>query len=1615
MRKTGRTKALLAMFLAAASLQAGTAFGAQAATGSQLQAGTWVKEDAGWKYRKPSGEMATGWVHTASGWYYLQPETGIMATGMLRINDRTYYFNQTPDAVEGKMVTGWYQDAAGKWYFFSTTADSTEGAAVTGWQWVDGRSYYFEPAAGENTGKMFANGVTPDGYKVNADGQWVDENGNIQVVPGKGFSSNPGKDTNSKTTVRGGGGGGSSHSSSGSTDNGNNNANNGNTNNGNTNNGNTNNGNTNNGNTNDSNSSNDNTNNGNNSNNGNNQPDQNKAVFVKQYQTKLTELNSLGWWITVAFEDGYNAGNTKVYADGVDVTAALSNVTDDGSICKLAVTKAPAVLTVSSNDDGAQVQTVSLDDTAADGIIYTGDSYLPEKIMTHGPVSIWDYYLTNYADDGSVRYSPSKTTFALGEKPVAHPAYSPDAELGEDGKATVTIMFNYNTDDEKEWFDGINRLQLVEYNENKNTINSDLVFDRAKDVAHGSGRVGELTIKSGQGNFTNNGRYYVRVESKAGTSALVPIHVVNAQAPVLKLQETAQSGVNLHFQVENMVYGIETPISRVVLEGPTETVELNEIDDWFLFSQDLFVLYNDNVDHLKYKGNYKLTVYADGFKATSVRFKVTNGENVPSKDEMGISQYSFDGVSTASTGSGGGSSSGESSSGSSAISANLVFDTDLLVNAELLEEAGRSTAESEAVVDWWYNIIKDAVFDRAEGKYYDWTDYVSSVENKKYEDDQILSFEDYKRIGVTWSNSPATAKEVLEDGLLGEIQNNGDFARPAAGAFTVEQNKEGENVVLKHENAQYLAAIKNVVINDSWTGLAKDKYTVDVEKGTLTLDQSLFTPGEEYKIAVEADGYQMNAFKITYDQLLEEGLTLTVKYPDGKNEYASDKRTFGKIQGYYADAEVDVTGSEGGFLKYLTSVVLDEDDTLYTKGYEGSDAAYYEISADKKSLTIGNIKPGTHTLTLRAKGYVDALTAQIVVAEGVDEPEVTFVPVVKSLEYKEAGFFMSPANYYITFENDTDTDAKKVLADYLDAVKSVTVGDVTYTKALLGLGYNNNEFAASVVDSGYGSINDCLRMTVDTGFTGDTVEIVVEAEGYDTITLTAVKNGNGRYVLKDGSEIVPPAEDKDAPKLTGQLNIQRGNEWTLKGNAEYLKAITSVKYGEEELDTTVNDTEITIDTSELPVGTHKLTIEADGYKSQVIEVIIESDGNAGEDEGVEGLTFEKAHVKYWFDDYDTYRLTFTDEKINDVSRDLYLKAIDYIEVGDVKYSYGTPDISKNSNKFKQGGTNTETGEQEYIDFTTDIADFGTDGTPVKVTIYSTAKADYDPYVFYLKAGKLVAAPGEDNSGDNGNDESDKDITFEEVSVDSFLAKYEAYRLLLKVDTINDISRDTYLGAIDYIMVGQHQYESCSYGSISDQQFKVGTTPESDGMGKGKDYIDFAKDGFDAYETGDLIKVTIYSKKSEYGSYVFYVRDGELVDPTEAEEELLDEQEMKEEAQEEVTVPETKDETVVPEVPAEEEPADKDAEEVPAEDEVTEPSEEDKEDTAEEPAEDKPEEDASEDKDSEDKDTEETPAEEDKEDASEDNNSEDSNEDVSEDNAADDVAEDTEATETEGEI
>lgn len=136
------------------------------------------------------------------------------------------------------------------------------------------------------------------------------------------------------------------------------------------------------------------------------------------------------------------------------------------------------------------------------------------------------------------------------------------------------------------------------------------------------------------------------------------------------------------------------------------------------------------------------------------------------------------------TGGSSGSGSGSSGSGSSAISANLIFDSDLLVNARLLEKLDMETDASKAVIDWWYGVIDDAVYDEGD-EYYDWVDYINSVETQKAKEGRILPFTEYKSEGEINPNNPATAKEVLEDGLLGEIQQNGNFSRLTAPELTV--------------------------------------------------------------------------------------------------------------------------------------------------------------------------------------------------------------------------------------------------------------------------------------------------------------------------------------------------------------------------------------------------------------------------------------------------------------------------------------------------------------------------------------------------------------------------------------------------------------------------------------------------------------------------------------------------------------------------------------------------------------------------------------------------------------------------------------------------------------
>lgn len=94
----------------------------------------------------------------------------------------------------------------------------------------------------------------------------------------------------------------------------------------------------------------------------------------------------------------------------------------------------------------------------------------------------------------------------------------------------------------------------------------------------------------------------------------------------------------------------------------------------------------------------------------------------------------------------------------------------------------------------------------------------------------MLPFADYRENGALDPNHPATAKEVLEDGLLGDIQYNGNFSRQDAPAITVVQNKEGEPVVLQTEATEYIEAVQSIVVNGKLAGTQQGQVIPSIKK-----------------------------------------------------------------------------------------------------------------------------------------------------------------------------------------------------------------------------------------------------------------------------------------------------------------------------------------------------------------------------------------------------------------------------------------------------------------------------------------------------------------------------------------------------------------------------------------------------------------------------------------------------------------------------------------------------------------------------------------------------------------------------------------------------------------
>ena len=122
---------------------------------------TWEKINGKWYFFTPSGDIKNnGWEFVNGKWYYLEQSGAMKASQWFKSSGKWYYVNHS-----GVMETGWLQ-VNGKWYYLE------QSGAMKASQWfkLNEKWYYVN-----DSGELLVNTTTPDGYKVNENGEWINE------------------------------------------------------------------------------------------------------------------------------------------------------------------------------------------------------------------------------------------------------------------------------------------------------------------------------------------------------------------------------------------------------------------------------------------------------------------------------------------------------------------------------------------------------------------------------------------------------------------------------------------------------------------------------------------------------------------------------------------------------------------------------------------------------------------------------------------------------------------------------------------------------------------------------------------------------------------------------------------------------------------------------------------------------------------------------------------------------------------------------------------------------------------------------------------------------------------------------------------------------------------------------------------------------------------------------------------------------------------------------------------------------------------------------------------------------------------------------------------------
>ena len=898
--------------------------------------------------------------------------------------------------------------------------------------------------------------------------------------------------------------------------------------------------------------------------------------LVVAEQTNLVNVD-WGQYVAVRFTSGNNLKNCTLTVDGTVVNDACSNVTTDGSIVKWeSTTWNPAKLVITK---GSQSQTVTLSQTANPATPTVGKKADAYYFLANGPVYVWDYHLTNYDAAGKARVAPATTQFSLTNKEQdAIKFYSPDAVLKQDDTAsnlykvsgTVELMFNYakGTDAEKAWVDGITDVDLVSADDRNNILNDNLNYARHTDYEHGNSTVACITVPLGQSNFYSNGRYQLRVTSN-GTSKLFPIHVVNETKPYMELTDAVHANQNVHFRVYNMTYAITQPIYQVDLTDPNNnTRTLEKFEDWYLIG-DSFILYNDTNDNLPVNGNYMLTVYADGFQKFTMKFNVNDATEQNVSIQKAALPYGIDTYSGSSVGGGSASSGSGSEGGSNTMNAYIVFDADLLANAEIMTKLDTGNEYASAIAERWAELSHVDVYAKGSSDVYTYAGYADAV-NDAHVAGAALTFADYaaKENAEKTAGRPYAVKQVLEDNLLGEatsFSENANKAAPEIALVKLENDKyvnassvtEGQNAMFQCLDKAYLEKLaENGSIykgTASHQPFASTDYSVDTEKGILTISKEKLTVGDN-SITIQVNGYQTVRLSVPYQKVLE---AVKLSAP-------TEAVALGNPVTITCNAENHKDGV-CDFFANVTSVELTGPDgktkTVLPKGQEGSDLGY-EVSNNTLVLCKNQFADtwkenavGKYTLTLKA-GY--GYETQKVEFEIKAKEETPVTPPVGDKDVPAYESWTITSGYYGRGELCFGANGKNddIVKPYLTAIKEIKLNHTSLVpvSSSFSLGTGKYYVNSNSFQTVYFNAVDFSKEEPTT--------ITIIADGYKDFTLVIGADGK---VVTGGDSAETPGGDSEVtakePPMNWTAELDFWNDYTLKagmGHSEFMENISTV-------------------------------------------------------------------------------------------------------------------------------------------------------------------------------------------------------------------------------------------------------------------------------------------------------------------------------------------------------------------------------------------------------------------------------------------------------------------------